>query len=111
MSQFAQDTAVVKVAENRWRGELRQGWRIGAVPTGGYVLAGAGRVLREALGIANAPASDPPAYIGRCPKCGGTNWGPSGRRKVDGAEVCLVTSTPLPPGSALMLTTMVGNVF
>ena len=50
MSQFAQDTAVVKVAENRWRGELRQGWRIGAVPNGGYVLAVAGRVLGEALG-------------------------------------------------------------
>ena len=50
MSQFPQDTVVVKVAENRWRGELRQGWRIGAVPNGGYVLAVAGRVLGEALG-------------------------------------------------------------
>lgn len=49
MSQFAQDTAVVQVAENLWRGDLREGWRIGAVPNGGYVLAVAGRVLGEAL--------------------------------------------------------------
>lgn len=49
MSQFAQDTAVERVGENRWRGELREGWRIGAVPNGGYVLAVAGRVLSEAL--------------------------------------------------------------
>ena len=49
MSQFAQDTAVEQVAENRWRGELKEGWRIGAVPNGGYVLAIAGRVLSEAL--------------------------------------------------------------
>jgi acyl-CoA thioesterase len=49
MSQFAVDTAVVQVAENQWRGELREGWRIGAVPNGGYVLAVAGRVLSEAL--------------------------------------------------------------
>jgi len=48
MSQFAQDTAVERVGENRWRGELREGWRIGA-PNGGYVLAVAGRVLSEAL--------------------------------------------------------------
>jgi acyl-CoA thioesterase len=49
MSQFAQDTAVERVGENQWRGELREGWRIGAVPNGGYVLAVAGRVLSEAL--------------------------------------------------------------
>ena len=49
MGQFAQDTAVVQVEETLWRGELREGWRIGAVPNGGYVLAVAGRVLAEAL--------------------------------------------------------------
>ena len=49
MSQFAQDTAVEQVGENQWRGELREGWRIGVVPNGGYVLAIAGRVLSEAL--------------------------------------------------------------
>jgi acyl-CoA thioesterase len=49
MSQFARDTAVEQVAHNLWRGDLREGWRIGAVPNGGYVLAVAGRVLAEAL--------------------------------------------------------------
>jgi len=50
MSQFAQDTSVVQVAENHWRGDLQASWRVGAVPNGGYVLAVAGRVLAEALG-------------------------------------------------------------
>ena len=49
MSQFARDTAVTRVDDNHWRGALCQGWRIGEVPNGGYVLALAGRVLREAL--------------------------------------------------------------
>jgi acyl-CoA thioesterase len=54
MSQFALDTAVSKIEDNLWRGELCTGWRIGTVPNGGYVLAIAGRVLREAL-----PHKDP----------------------------------------------------
>ncbi len=49
MSQFANDTAVHQVADKLWRGELRDGWRIGKVPNGGYVLAVAGRVLSQAL--------------------------------------------------------------
>jgi hypothetical protein len=49
MSQFARDTAVVQLGENRWRGEVKKGWRVGAVPNGGYVLAVAGRVVSEAL--------------------------------------------------------------
>ncbi|MBA6411652.1 thioesterase family protein [Parahaliea sp. F7430] len=54
MGQFAQETRVVKVAENQWQGELHAGWRIGTVPNGGYVLSIAGRVLSEAL-----PHKDP----------------------------------------------------
>lgn len=54
MSRFQRDTAVSQVGENLWRGELCEGWRIGTVPNGGYVLAVAGRVLREAL-----PHADP----------------------------------------------------
>jgi len=49
MSQFANETAVQQVAEDLWRGELHPGWRIGEVPNGGYVLAVAGQVLRQAL--------------------------------------------------------------
>lgn len=38
-----------RVAEDCWRGTIEPGWRIGAVPNGGYVLAIAGRVLSRAL--------------------------------------------------------------
>ncbi len=54
MNQFERDTAVERVAENHYRGELVEGWRVGAVPNGGYVMAVAGRALREAL-----PHKDP----------------------------------------------------
>lgn len=54
MGQFEIDTAVELVAENHYRGELCEGWRVGAVPNGGYVLAVAGRALRDAL-----PHKDP----------------------------------------------------
>lgn len=54
MSQFARETAVEQISENRWRGELCQGWRVFDVLNGGYVLALAGRVLSEAL-----PHADP----------------------------------------------------
>jgi acyl-CoA thioesterase len=49
MNQFARETAVERIGESEWRGQLCEGWRIGQVPNGGYVLAVAGRVLREAL--------------------------------------------------------------
>lgn len=54
MSQFARETAIESVGENLFRGELHAGWRIGAVPNGGYVLAVAGRALRAVL-----PHKDP----------------------------------------------------
>ncbi|MEZ5502532.1 MAG: thioesterase family protein [Halioglobus sp.] len=54
MSQFARETAVEQVGENLFRGELCAGWRIGAVPNGGYVMAVAGRALRAVL-----PHKDP----------------------------------------------------
>lgn len=54
MGSFEKETAVVRIEENHYRGELHEGWRIGEVPNGGYVLAIAGRALREAL-----PHKDP----------------------------------------------------
>ena len=54
MSQFAKESAVEHVGENLYRGELCEGWRVGEVPNGGYVLALAGRALRAAL-----PHKDP----------------------------------------------------
>lgn len=54
MTNFEQDTAVTLVDTNHYRGELREGWRIGEVPNGGYVLAIAGRALRDAM-----PHKDP----------------------------------------------------
>ncbi len=70
MGQFASDTAVEKVAENKWRSEFKYGWRIGQTMNGGYVLAVITRVLREAL-----PHTDPlsinafymaPSQLGPC---------------------------------------------
>lgn len=52
--QFARETAVEKTGDSTYLGELVEGWRIGAVPNGGYVLAVAGRALRDAL-----PHKDP----------------------------------------------------
>jgi len=49
MSQFEQDTAVVRLQENLYRGEVVAGWRIGEVPNGGYILAIAGRALSASL--------------------------------------------------------------
>jgi acyl-CoA thioesterase len=54
MGHFARETAIEQVAENHFRGELCAGWRIGAVPNGGYVLSVAGRALRAVL-----PHKDP----------------------------------------------------
>jgi hypothetical protein len=49
MTDFDRATAVTQLAAGHWRGQISPGWRIGAVPNGGYVLAIAGRVLSQAL--------------------------------------------------------------
>lgn len=49
MASFDDAIAVRQIAENRWAGDIPEGWRIGAVPNGGLVLALAGSVLRQAL--------------------------------------------------------------
>ncbi len=49
MSQFEQDTAVTRVEDGLYRGEVVTGWRIGEVPNGGYILTIAGRALAAAL--------------------------------------------------------------
>lgn len=54
MSKFANDTAVERIAESHYRGQICEGWRIGEVPNGGYVLAIAGRALRDTM-----PHKDP----------------------------------------------------
>ena len=54
MKQFEIDSAVERLEDNLYRGELVEGWRVGSVPNGGYVLAVAGRALRDAL-----PHKDP----------------------------------------------------
>lgn len=54
MGQFERETALEQVGEQMFRGDLHAGWRIGAVPNGGYVMAMAGRALRAIL-----PHKDP----------------------------------------------------
>ena len=49
MGDFEGDTAVKQIGENHWRGHLCEGWRIGEVPNGGYVMALGARALSEAL--------------------------------------------------------------
>lgn len=49
MGEFDRATAVARVDDHHWQGEIVPGWRIGEVSNGGYILALAGRVLREAL--------------------------------------------------------------
>lgn len=56
-------------------------------------------ILRQALGMATAPAHNPPAYVATCAKCGGQEWGPSGRHTANGAEVwqCIICADPHTP--------------
>lgn len=49
MSLFLSDTIVHQLSEHQWRAEIKEGWRIGQVPNGGYVLSIAGQVLSEAM--------------------------------------------------------------
>ena len=49
MGVFDHDTAVTLQQDGNWAAELREGWRIGLVPNGGYVLSIIGRALSEAL--------------------------------------------------------------
>jgi len=49
VSAFEFDTAVSRADNGTWLGNVQLGWRTGKVPNGGYILAIAGRVLREAL--------------------------------------------------------------
>ena len=39
MGQFVLDTTVSQQNESTWEGEVHQGWRIGPVANGGYVLS------------------------------------------------------------------------
>jgi acyl-CoA thioesterase len=54
MGVFDRDTAVKLQQDGSWAAEIREGWRVGVVPNGGYVLSIIGRALSEAL-----PHKDP----------------------------------------------------
>ena len=49
MSVFDEDTAVQRLDEGTWTGNVTSRWNVGSVPNGGYTLAMAGRALAEAL--------------------------------------------------------------
>lgn len=53
-SEFERDTAVEQSSNNTWTGQLSDGWCIGPVPNGGYVMAVVARALQQAL-----PHKDP----------------------------------------------------
>ncbi|MDQ3735699.1 MAG: thioesterase family protein [Actinomycetota bacterium] len=47
---FADQTAVVQIADGEYAAEIAQGWDIAGVPNGGYVLAIAARAMAESVG-------------------------------------------------------------
>ncbi len=56
---FHEDSAVSRVSDNCWRGEIKDGWGIMGVPNGGYIMAIAAKALSEAL-----PQKDPLTITG-----------------------------------------------
>ncbi len=56
---FHEDSAVSRVSDNSWRGEIKDGWGIMGVPNGGYIMAIAAKALSEAL-----PQNDPLTITG-----------------------------------------------
>ena len=52
-------------------------------------------VMRSALGV-KEPIKPLRAVIAPCPRCGGTDWGDSGRRETDGTEVWQCRTCPCP---------------
>ncbi len=49
MSRFEQATALEKLGENRYAGEIHRGWRVGEAANGGYALAIVARALSDTL--------------------------------------------------------------
>lgn len=49
MSEFLDDTSVEQVSDSVWRGNVTDRWNIGSIPNGGYLMAIAARVFREAF--------------------------------------------------------------
>jgi hypothetical protein len=52
-------------------------------------------VMRAAMGVED-PIKPRRAVIAPCPRCGGTDWGDSGRREANGAEVWQCRTCPRP---------------
>ena len=48
-SQFARDTAVTRASKGLWKADVSADWNVGDIPNGGYLMAIAGRVFREAM--------------------------------------------------------------
>jgi len=65
VSQFLKDTSVISIASNSFGATIQPGWRIGAVPNGGYVLSIIGRALSEALAHPD-PVSINAFYLAPC---------------------------------------------
>jgi acyl-CoA thioesterase len=67
---FAGDTAVVRVAEGRWRGELSERWASLVGIHGGYVTAVAARAIAAAVDDAGRPLRTLSAQFLRSPRPG-----------------------------------------
>ncbi len=65
MSEFLTDTAVTRQQEGWWRANLAEGWTIGTIPNGGYLMAIAARVLANSLSHSD-PVTITGHYLERC---------------------------------------------
>ncbi|HEV7762521.1 MAG TPA: acyl-CoA thioesterase domain-containing protein, partial [Acidimicrobiales bacterium] len=67
---FAADTAVMRVGEGRWRGELSERWASLVGIHGGYVTAVAARAIAEAVADPDRPLRTLSAQFLRSPRPG-----------------------------------------
>lgn len=49
MGEFTQDTAVTRISDTLWKGQITERWNIGSIPNGGYLMGIAAQVLSEGL--------------------------------------------------------------
>jgi acyl-CoA thioesterase len=98
---LAADTALERIGEDRWRGEVSEDWWIQRGPFGGYVSAFLVRAIAEAVGdperplrsftvhFADAPAAGPADIVVTSERVGRSSSTLSARMEQDGRPVAL----------------------
>jgi len=98
---LATDTALERVAEDRWRGEVSEQWSLHRGPFGGYLSAFIVRAMEEAVGdperplrsftvhFVDAPAAGPVDVVVTTERVGRSSTSLSARMEQDGRPVAL----------------------